>query len=418
MRESAWSAARTTFASLANPNYRKYVVGQGISLVGTWMQSIAQSWLVLVLTHSATDIGVVVALQTLPTLILGPYAGVIADRVNKRRLMMILQAMMGVQAAVLALVTFAHAATFADVSLLAVVLGVNNAFENPIRQTFVLEMVGPEDLRNAVSLNSTMVNVARALGPAIAGILIATVGEAWCFALNALSFVAVVASLAMMDVSLLHRAAPTPRAKGQLREGLAYVRRTPALAVPLVMMALVGTLAYEFQVTMPVLAERVFHHNSVGFGELTSAMGLGAVVGGLVTAARGSTGTRALQNGAVLFALSMAGAALMPTMIFEDVAFVAVGYASVAFLATANSTLQLAADPQMRGRVMSLWAVAFLGSTPVGGPLVGWITNVTSARWGLGVGALSCALAAGLAVVSRRRGVDSGVRAHSGRREH
>ncbi|MBU6495516.1 MAG: MFS transporter [Acidobacteria bacterium] len=402
VRETARDAARTTFASLANPNYRKYVLGQGVSLVGTWMQAIAQSWLVLVLTHSATDIGIVIALQTLPTLLLGPYAGVVADRVNKRRLMMVLQSLMGVQAALLALVTFAHVATFADVGLLAVVLGVNNAFENPIRQTFVLEMVGPSDLRNAVSLNSTMVNVARAVGPALAGVLIATVGEGWCFALNAVSFVAVVGSLWAMDETLLHRAEPTPRAKGQLREGLAYVRRTPTLAIPLVMMALVGTFAYEFQVTMPVLAERVFHHNSVGFGELTSAMGIGAVIGGLMTAARGSTGTRALQRGAVLFALSMAAAALMPSMLFEDVAFVAVGYASVAFLATANSTLQLAADPQMRGRVMSLWAVAFLGSTPIGGPLVGWITNATNARWGLGVGALSCAAAAGLAVFASR----------------
>ncbi len=401
VRESARGAARTTFASLANPNYRKYVAGQGISLVGTWMQSIAQSWLVLVLTHSETDIGLVVALQTLPTLILGPYAGVVADRVNKRRFMIILQSAMGLQAAVLAIVTFAHAATFADVGLLAVILGVNNAFENPIRQTFVLEMVGPDDLRNAVSLNSTMVNVARAFGPAVAGVLIASVGEAWCFALNALSFIAVVTSLVVMDQSTLHRAPPSPRAKGQLREGLSYVRRTPELAVPLVMMALVGTLAYEFQVTMPVLAERVFHHNSVGFGELTSAMGIGAILGGLVTAARGSTGIRALQRGAFLFALAMGAAAMMRSMTLEIVAFVAVGYASVAFLSTANSTLQLAADPMMRGRVMALWAVAFLGSTPIGGPLIGWVTNVTSARWGVGVGALSCLAAVGLSMLVR-----------------
>jgi MFS family permease len=386
------ASARRTFSSLSNPNYRKYFFGQTTSLIGTWMQTTAQTWLVFTLTHSATDIGFVVALQTLPVLLLGPYGGVIADRVDKRRLMICLQSVMGLQATVLAIL---HMVTYLDVCLLAVVLGLNNAFENPSRQAFVLEMVGADNLRNAVSLNSTMNNVARAVGPAVAGVLIAAVGEGWCFALNALSFVAVVISLVVMDRSTLNPSVPTVRAKGQLREGFRYVARTPKLAIPLVMMALVGMLAYEFQVTLPIVAGKVFHGSSATYGLLLAAMGAGAVIGGLWTAARGRTGSRALSRAALIFGICMTFAALAPLLGVEFVAIAFVGFASVTFLAMANSTLQLNTDPQMRGRVMALWAVAFMGSTPIGGPLIGWITSSAGARVGLGVGAASC-FAAGL----------------------
>ena len=384
------ASARRTFSSLSNPNYRKFFFGQTTSLIGTWMQTTAQSWLVFTLTHSATDIGFVVALQTLPVLILGPYGGVIADRVDKRRLMIGLQSMMGLQAAALAILSILHVVTYLDVCLLAVVLGLNNAFENPSRQAFVLEMVGPDNLRNAVSLNSTMNNVARAVGPAIAGVLIAWVGEGWCFALNALSFIAVVASLVAMDRSSLNPSTPTIRAKGQLVEGFRYVAKTPKLAIPLVMMALVGMLAYEFQVTLPIVAGKVFHGSSATYGLLLAAMGAGAVIGGLWTAARGKTGSRALSRAALVFGVCMTFAALAPLLGIEFVAIAVVGFASVTFLAMANSTLQLNTDPQMRGRVMALWAVAFMGSTPIGGPLIGWITSSAGARVGLGVGAASC----------------------------
>jgi MFS family permease len=384
------ASARRTFSSLSNPNYRKFFFGQTTSLIGTWMQTTAQSWLVFTLTHSATDIGFVVALQTLPVLILGPYGGVIADRVDKRRLMIGLQSMMGLQAAALAILSILHMVTYLDVCLLAVVLGLNNAFENPSRQAFVLEMVGPDNLRNAVSLNSTMNNVARAVGPAIAGVLIAWVGEGWCFALNALSFIAVVASLVAMDRSSLNPSTPTIRAKGQLVEGFRYVAKTPKLAIPLVMMALVGMLAYEFQVTLPIVAGKVFHGSSATYGLLLAAMGAGAIIGGLWTAARGKTGSRALSRAALVFGVCMAFAALAPLLGIEFVAIAVVGFASVTFLAMANSTLQLNTEPQMRGRVMALWAVAFMGSTPIGGPLIGWITSTAGARVGLGVGAASC----------------------------
>ncbi|MEO9175271.1 MAG: MFS transporter, partial [Gaiellales bacterium] len=282
-------------------------------------------------------------------------------------------------------------------------LGMNNCFENPARQAFVLEMVGVDNLRNAVSLNSTLVNAARAVGPAIAGVLIATVGEGWCFMLNSLSFVAVVFSLISMDRSMLRPTIPTPRSKGQLRDGFRYVARTPELGIPLLMMGLVGMLAYEFQVTLPYAAKHVFSGGSQTFGLMTSAMGIGAVAGGLVTAAIGRTGMRPMVMSAFGFGVVICFAALAPTLPIELAALATVGFASVTFLAMGNSTLQLQTDPQMRGRVMALWSVAFLGSTPIGGPLIGWITAIAGARVGLGVGALSCFVAAGLGLLAIRR---------------
>jgi MFS family permease len=395
-------SARRTFSSLSNHNYRKYFFGQTTSLIGTWMQMTAQSWLVFTLTHSATDIGFVVALQTLPVLLLGPYGGVVADRVDKRRLMIVLQAAMGVQAAILAVLALTHVVTYLDVCILAIVLGLNNAFENPSRQSFMMEMVGPKDLRNAVSLNSTMNNVARAVGPAIAGILIASFGEGWCFAINAVSFVAVVFSLMIMDLSILTPSVPTERAKGQLREGFRYIAATPKLLYPLIMMALVGMLAYEFQVTLPIVAGRVFHGNSETYGVLMASMGVGAVIGGLWTASKGKTGTRAITRAALFFGGFITLAALSPKIGIECFALALVGFTSVAFLSMTNSTLQLETDPQMRGRVMALWAVAFMGTTPIGGPLIGWITSETNARVGLGVGAASCFVAAGIGWLTMR----------------
>jgi len=400
---SLQSTARRTFSSLSNSNYRKFFFGQTTSLVGTWMQSTAQSWLVLVLTHSATDIGWVVALQTLPVLVLGPYGGVIADRVDKRKFMIVLQIFMALQAAVLATLSLTHHASYLAVCVLAVILGLNNSFENPSRQAFIMEMVGAGELRNAVSLNSTMNNVARAVGPAVAGLLIASVGEGWCFALNALSFVAVVGSLMAMDTGQLIPAERTARAKGQLREGFRYVRANPQIALPLLMMALVGTLAYEFQVTLPVMAERVFHGNSAIYGYMTAAMGIGAILGGLVTAARGKTGLRALINAALVFGVTIAFAAFAPLLALDLAALALVGYGSISFLSMANSTLQLRTDPQMRGRVMALWAVAFMGSTPLGGPLIGWLTSLFGARVGLAVGAGSCVAAAAIGALGLRR---------------
>ena len=290
MKSKAGASRGKAFSSLKVPNYRLYFTGQSISMAGTWMQMTAQSWLVLTLTHSSTDLGLTVALQALPVLLLGPYGGVIADRVDKRRLMIALQIAMGFQALMLGLLVVFGSARFWEICLLAVVLGLNNAFENSARQAFVREMAGKDELRNAITLNSVTVNAARAAGPAIGGVLIATAGIGACFLLNAASFAAVVTSLLIMDRSALRPSPPSGRASGQLREGLRYAARTPAIAIPLAMTGLVGLFAYEFSVSLPVLAGRSFHGGAEAYGFMTAAMGIGAVIGGLFTAARGGPG--------------------------------------------------------------------------------------------------------------------------------
>ncbi|HEY3727477.1 MAG TPA: MFS transporter [Solirubrobacteraceae bacterium] len=397
------NAGRLTFAALSVPNYRRYYGGQAISLIGTWMQMTAQAWLVLSLTHSSTALGVVVALQTLPVLLLGPYGGVIADRADKRKLMIALQSAMGLQALTLGLLTVTGVVEVWEIGVLAALLGLNNAFENPARQSFMLELVGAEHLRNAVTLNSVLANVARMIGPAVAGILIATVGEGECFLINAASFVAVLASLSTMDRAALSLSEPTPRARGQLREGLRYVRATPELAVPLLMMGVVGCLTYEFQVSLPVMADRGLNVGATGFGFMTASMGVGAVFGGLLVAARGKTGMRPLVLAAAAFAVAMGMATLAPNLFFELIALALVGAASISFMATGNSTLQLGAAPGMRGRVMSLWFVAFQGSTPIGGPIVGWTMAVFGPRAGLGLGAITALLVALCGLIALQR---------------
>jgi MFS family permease len=399
-------AGRVTFAALSIPNYRRYYGGQSISLIGTWMQMTAQSWLVLTLTHSGAALGVIVALQTLPVLLLGPYGGVIADRVDKRRMMIALQSAMGVQALILGLLTVTGAVRVWEIGLLAAVLGFNNAFENPARQSFMMELVGPEHLRNAVSLNSVLVNAARSIGPAVGGILIATVGTGVCFLANAASFIAVVLSLTTLDASQLATVQPAPRARGQLREGLRYIRSTPALAVPLVMMAVAGCLTYEFQVSLPVMADRGLRVGATGFGFMTAAMGVGAVMGGLLVAARGKIGLRPLVLSALGFGTALSFATIAPSLPLELFALGVAGAGSIAFMSMGNSTLQLNSAPEMRGRVMSLWFVAFQGSTPIGGPLVGVTMTAFGARAGLGLGAAVALLVAfGGALAIRRLAV-------------
>ncbi len=394
---------RQTFSSLANLNFRRYFIGQSISRIGTWMQMIAQGWLVLELTHSSVLLGLVVALQALPVLLLGPYGGVVADRVDKRRLMIALQTVMGLQALVLGLLTVTGAVRFWEVALLAAVLGLNNAFETPSRQAFMLELVGPERLRNAVTLNAVTVNVARTVGPAAAGLIVVAAGEGICFLINAASFVAVVFSLLVLDTTQITPSPPAGRRRGQLREGLAYVRRTPELALPLLLMAIIGTLTYEFSVSLPVLARRSLEGGATAYGYMTAAMGAGAVVGGLFVAAKGRTGLRPLSAAAACFGIFVCGAALAPSLAFELGALALVGAASVSFVSVANSTLQLNSEPTMRGRVMGLWLVAFQGSTPIGGPLIGWIIARSDARVGLLVGAAAALLAAAVGASALRR---------------
>jgi MFS family permease len=390
-----------TFAALANRNFRKFFYGQAVSMIGTWMQSVAQAWLVLELTGSGsklgsgTALGWVIALQMLPVLFGAPYAGLVADRLDKRKILVGTQSVMGVLALVLGLLSVTHTAQLWMVYVLAFLLGCANAVDNPTRQSFVLEMVGPVHLRNAVTLNSVLVNAARAVGPAVAGILIATVGVGICFLINAGTFVAVLFALITLDVSELRPSPPAVRAKGQLREGFAYVRHTPSLLVPLGMMALVGMLAYEFQVVLPIVASHTYGGGAQAYGFLTAAMGVGAVVGGLGVAGRGFSGTKALIVASTVFGVVILLAAAAPNLVVACVAMLLVGAGSVAFLAIGNSTLQLAASPQMRGRVMALWAVAFLGSTPIGGPIAGYVSEHFGGRAGLVMGGIACLIAAG-----------------------
>jgi MFS family permease len=394
-----------TFASLHNRNFRRFFAGQAVSMIGTWMQSVAQAWLVLELTDSGTALGWVIALQTIPVLFGAPYAGLIADRVDKRKLLLGTQSFMGVLALLLGLLTVTHSVSLWMVYALAFGLGIGNAVDNPTRQSFVLEMVGAADVRNAVTLNSVLVNAARAVGPAVAGVLIAVTGVGVCFLINAATFVAVLYALARLDVSELQPSPPAARERGQLRAGFSYVRHTPTLFVPLLMMAVIGMLAYEFQVVLPVVARSSYGGGAQAYGFLTAAMGAGAVVGGLVVAGRDLTGTRVLIGSASVFGAVILLAAAAPNLVLATMAMTLVGAGSVGFLAIGNATLQLNSSPSMRGRVMALWAVAFLGSTPIGGPLAGYVSEHFGGRAGLVMAGLACfAAAAGGWLAFRRAG--------------
>jgi len=395
-----------TFESLSNRNYRYYFAGQSLSLIGTWMQSITQTWLVFTLTHSGFQVGLLIAIQTLPILLLGPIGGTIADRFGKYRILLWTQTLAGVQAGVLAGLDLSGHLQLWELYAVALSLGLINMVDNPTRQTFIVEMVGSEQLSNAVTLNSVMVNVARAIGPAVAGVLIAAIGSGWCFFINACSFVFVVGGLKMIRQKDL---IPTPRAsraKGQLLEGFRYVASRPLLRNSLIMMAVVGCLTYEFQASLPLIAGVTFKGDAATYGFLTSFMGVGAVIGGLFAAGRRNRDPMRLVRTALAFGAVVGLAALAPTPLTEEIALFFVGAGSVTFLSLANSTLQLEAEPEMRGRVMSLWSVAFLGTTPIGGPLVGFVGGSLGPRYSLGLGAIA-ALGAGLfglVVFSRRPG--------------
>ena len=384
-------------SSLRYRNYRLYFFGQLVSVMGTWMQTVAQSFLVLDLTHSGTDLGLVTAARFLPILIFGPAGGLFADRRNKRRILYVTQALSGLLAAIFAILTGTHVIQMWLVYTLALSLGFVNVFDNPARQSFISEMVPPEELPNAVTLNSVSLNLARVFGGAVGGVLAAVLGLALCFTCNAISFAAVIGSLALMNGALLYPARPVKRQPGQIREGLRYVRDTPELLVPLLMIALVGTLAWEFQVTLPLMASNVFGGGAGAYGVMASVMGLGAVGGGLISAARARPRARALCIAAIGWGIAITAAAFAPTLPLELAALVFVGYGSITFNSYAKPTLQLAAEPAMRGRVMALWALAWQGSTPLGGPLVGWIAQDLGARWSLvagGVPTLLCGLLA------------------------
>ncbi len=382
-----------TFSSLKVRNYRVYFIGQGISLIGTWMQTIGQSWLVLELTGSGTALGFVTALQFLPILFLAPWGGVIADRFSKKKLLFITQTSAGLLALTLATLVATHTVQLWMVFVLAAILGFINSIDNPARQSFIFEMVGSKDVSNAVTLNSTEVNLARIIGPAIAGIIIASIGLAVCFFVNAISYVAVLICLSIMNVKELHADIAVKRAKGQVREGFRYVLSTPLLRDLLIMMAIVGTFVYEFSISLALMAKYTFHGNASSYALLSSAMGVGSVIGGLATAGRQKTVPQGLTKIVIFLGVAMIAVALSPSLLYAVVGMVIVGIISICFTSLGNSILQLESAPHMRSRVMALWSVAFLGSTPIGGPIIGWIGEHIDPRWGLGVGGFSAIIA-------------------------
>jgi MFS family permease len=371
---------RRSFDSLSVPNYRRYFAGQIVSVSGNWMQMVAEVWLVLSLTGSGVAVGATTALQFLPILLFGAWGGVLADRFAKRRLLMLTQALMALPALALLAVTVGGVVAPWMVFALVFARGTINAIDNPARQSFAIEMVGADRVVNAVSLNSVIINSARLLGPVLAGLLIATAGVEPCFALNALSFAAMILALRRMEPAQLHTPPRAERERGAVRAGLRYVRATPELALPLALMALVGTLGLNFQVILPLMARFSFHGGASAYATLVSAMGVGSLIGALLTGARGRTDVRLIAGAALAFGLLALLAALMPSLALEIPVLALLGAAAVTFAASINSSLQLAVEPQMRGRVMALYSVVFLGSTPIGGPLAGWLSQTYDPR--------------------------------------
>jgi MFS family permease len=385
-----------TFAALRVRNFRLYFFGQLVSVSGTWMQSVAQGWLILQLTDSAVDLGTSIALQYLPMLFFASYGGLLADRLPKRRILYVTQASAGFLAVILGLMVTTHHATVIGVYVLSFLLGAVNLFDMPARQAFVQQMVGKELIANAVSLNSVLMNAGRLVGPAISAGVIALFGIASCFYVNAASYAAVILALWLMTEEDFTPMSSVVRSKGQLRLGLRYAWDTPLIRRVLVAVALVGTFAFNFTTTLPLLSRHSFHERSAGaYSVLLSAMGLGAVMGGLYIAHRSRPTMGLLTTEGILFGLSMTGVALSPNVACAATFLVCTGAFSISFVSTANAILQLNSAEQMRGRVMSLHGTAFLGSTPIGAPLVGWIISQSNARVGIFVGAM-VALGTGL----------------------
>jgi MFS family permease len=386
---------------LQTRNYRLYFSGQLVSVPGTWLQTVAQAWLVLQLTPSGSALGITVALQALPVLLLGPYAGAVADATDKRRLLVSTQALQAALAFALGGLTIANQVELWMVWVLALALGVARALDIPTRQAFVSELVTPEALPRAISINSTVAAAARMIGPAAGGGIIALLGVGPCFLINGASFLGPLIGLTAMDQAKLHRPTTPPRRQPHaVQEGLTYVKGRKDILVPLLMMALIGTLAYEFQVTIPLLAHETFGLGATGFGLLYAAMGFGAVVGGLTIAGRAQPRLRTITTAATVFGVGLALAAAAPSAATAALALALAGAASVVFSSTTNATVQLRAAPAMRGRVVALYIVAFMGSTPIGGPLVGALGEHAGARAALALGALGCAAATALALAT------------------
>jgi MFS family permease len=383
------------FRSLRVRNFRLFFTGQLISQIGNWLTLVAQTLLVLKLTDNGVALGGLAAAQFGPVLVLGPWAGLIADRSDKRRLLLIVQTIAMAQSFALAALAFSGNPPVAAIYAVALVGGVTIAFDNPARRSFVVEMVAAEDMQNAVSLNSALMTSARVVGPALAGLLISTVGFGWCFLLDGISYLAVLAALRMMRTEELRPAPIASKGKHQVREGFRYVRSVPELWVPLAMMAVVGTLSYNFQTVFPLFTTRDLHGTGSTFTILFSVVSLGALIGALGTARRRSISVRTVAQASLWYGASMALMAVVPNQAAAFVVGVVLGATSIAFITASTAIVQIEAAPEMRGRVLALQAMLFLGSTPIGGPIVGWVSQAFGARYAIGLGAVA-AFGAGL----------------------
>lgn len=396
------------FRSLRIRNYRLYWTGAVVSNVGTWMQRIAQDWLVLHLSHnSGFALGVTTGLQFLPMLLFGLWGGVLADRYDKRKLLQLTQLAMAVVALSLALLDLGGVVQVWHVYLLALALGVVTAVDNPARQAFVVEMVGSRDTSNAVALNSASFNTARIVGPAVAGLLINLIGTGPVFVVNAVSYAAVLVGLRMMRADELRRPDRQRRRRGQLREGLRYVKERPDLLLPIIIVGFVGTFGFNFQITMALMAKEVFHRGAASFGLLATAMALGSLAGALLAARRSRPRARLFVESAVAFGVLEIVSGLLPTYGLFMAVLVPIGVFSISLSTTANAYVQISSSPSMRGRVMSLYVLVFMGGTPLGAPIVGWAAGQFGAKWSLIIGGAISLLATVIAtaLLSRRQGI-------------
>lgn len=398
-------ATSDTFRSLSIRNFRLFFTGQLVSQIGNWLQLIAQTLLVLELTDSGVALGLLAAAQFGPVLVFGAFAGLVADRSDKRKLLLGIQTFAMVQSFALAALAFQDSPPLWAIYLIASFGGMATAFDNPARRSFVVELVPEEQITNAVSLNSALMTGSRIIGPALGGLLVATAGFGWAFLLNGLTYVAVLAGLRMIDPSEVRPAPVTPRGKGQVRAGLAYAWSITELRVPLLMMTVIGTFAFNFQTVLPLFAVRDLDGQDITFSLLMSVVSVGSLIGALRAARRTSVSVHTVSVASLGFGASMLALAVAPNQPIAFAIGAVMGFTSISFMTASTAIVQLRSDPMMRGRVLALQALVFLGSTPIGGPILGWISQTFGARYGLLLGALATLAAAayGRFVVHRER---------------
>jgi MFS family permease len=403
-------ATRRTFLSLRNRNFRLFFFGQLVSNTGNWLTNVALTLLILHLTNSGLAVGALTAAQFGPILFLSPFAGALADRSDKRRMLFVTQSLEMCQSAVLALLAFMPHPPLAGIYLTAVAGGVFLAFDNPLRRSFVTEMVPPEDRPNAVALYSAIVNSSRILGPALAGLLVVTVGFGWCFTLDAASYVFVLVALGMMRSSELFRVAVGERAKGAVRAGLRYLAGMPHLRIAFVTLAVVGTLGYNLTVELPLLVEHTLHHGDAAFTFLYTVFSCGALLSALIVAQHSLVRIQHILIGAASFGVALLALAAVPNLAVAVPVVFAVGVTSILYFTATTAIVQVEADPAMHGRILALQSVLLIGTAPIGGPLDGAIADVFGARVPLVIGGIASAAVAGwgyLALRRSRRAADS-----------